>query len=122
MLRDTKNTGHADTVARFGPTQQQGNSGGTGIALFRGHVYVETNDRIVRYALPLALIGGAVALYHALLVWGVVPKDLVQCGAGPSCAEADVILFGVVNFPLLSLGAFAAIAVLLLLGKKRTGT
>lgn len=39
-------------VERFGPTAAEGNAGGTGIALFKGHLYAETNDRIVRYALP----------------------------------------------------------------------
>ncbi len=51
-LRSTKGDGKADTVMRFGPTQAQGNAGGTGIALFDNHLYAETNDRIVRYALP----------------------------------------------------------------------
>ena len=31
---------------------EQGNHGGTGIALYKGALYAETNDRIVRYALP----------------------------------------------------------------------
>ena len=37
---------------RFGPTHADGNAGGTGIAIYKNHLYVETNDRIVRYALP----------------------------------------------------------------------
>ena len=51
-LRSTKGDGKADTVVRFGTSQAQGNAGGTGIALYNGHLYAETNDRIVRYALP----------------------------------------------------------------------
>ena len=51
-LRSSKNDGKADTVVRFGPSQAQGNAGGTGIALYNDHLYAETNDRIVRYALP----------------------------------------------------------------------
>jgi glucose/arabinose dehydrogenase/mono/diheme cytochrome c family protein len=56
-LQDTTGSGRADVVARFGPGAETGNAGGTGIALFNGAVYAETNDRIVRYALP----AGAVA-------------------------------------------------------------
>jgi glucose/arabinose dehydrogenase/mono/diheme cytochrome c family protein len=56
-LQDTTGAGRADVVARFGPGAETGNAGGTGIALFNGAVYAETNDRIVRYALP----AGAVA-------------------------------------------------------------
>jgi hypothetical protein len=88
----------------------------------RTHGISLLESRIVRYTLPLAVLGAAVALYHALLVWGVVPKDLVPCGQGPSCAEADVIFFGFVTFPLLSLASFMAIAVLLILVKARTRT
>ena len=51
-LQDTKGTGQADKIELFSPTFAQGNHGGTGIALYKNYVYVETNDRIVRYALP----------------------------------------------------------------------
>jgi glucose/arabinose dehydrogenase/mono/diheme cytochrome c family protein len=51
-LRDTTGSGHADQVVRFGPGADTGNAGGTGIALYNGALYAETNDRIVRYALP----------------------------------------------------------------------
>jgi len=51
-LQDTKGQGRADVVRRFGPGADSGNAGGTGIALYNGALYAETNDRIVRYALP----------------------------------------------------------------------
>jgi glucose/arabinose dehydrogenase len=51
-LRDTHGTGHADSVVKFGPTAEQGNAGGDGLALWHGALFVESNDRIVRY--PLA--------------------------------------------------------------------
>jgi glucose/arabinose dehydrogenase/mono/diheme cytochrome c family protein len=51
-LQDTKGDGHADVVKRFGPSFAEGNHGGTGIAFYNGALYAETNDRIVRYALP----------------------------------------------------------------------
>jgi glucose/arabinose dehydrogenase/mono/diheme cytochrome c family protein len=50
-LQDTKGEGRADMVKRFGPGADSGNAGGTGIALYNGALYAETNDRIVRYAL-----------------------------------------------------------------------
>src|ERR1700760_4255846 len=50
-LQDTKGTGHADVVKRFGETKTQGSAGGTGIALYKGAIYSEVNDKIVRYAL-----------------------------------------------------------------------
>jgi glucose/arabinose dehydrogenase len=51
-LQDSKGDGRADKTVRFGPTKADGNAGGTGIAIYNGFVYAETNDRIVRYKLP----------------------------------------------------------------------
>lgn len=55
-LQDTTGSGRANVVTRFGPDAQSGNAGGTGIALYNGGLYAETNDRIVRYALPAGTI------------------------------------------------------------------
>jgi len=82
------------------------------IILAAGLLPFDTN--VTRYALPLAVAGWAVALYHCLLYWGVVPKDLVPCGEGASCTDAQLELIGIVTIPLLSLVAFSVIIVLLL--------
>lgn len=60
-LQDTTGSGKANVVKRFGETVQSGGAGGTGIALYKGALYVEINDKIVRYALPSGSIvpGGA---------------------------------------------------------------
>ena len=50
-LKDTKDDGVADKIERFGSTAAEGNHGGTGIALYDGKLYAETNDKIVRYDL-----------------------------------------------------------------------
>jgi glucose/arabinose dehydrogenase/mono/diheme cytochrome c family protein len=50
-LRDTKGEGIADQIVRFGDSIENGGTGGTGIALYNGALYAESNDRIVRYAL-----------------------------------------------------------------------
>jgi glucose/arabinose dehydrogenase/mono/diheme cytochrome c family protein len=50
-LRDTKGTGKADAVERFGDGVAQGSAGGTGIQLYNGAIYAEVNDKIVKYAL-----------------------------------------------------------------------
>jgi len=51
-LENKAGTGKADVVERFGETQKTGGAGGTGIAIYKGWVYAEINDRIVRYSLP----------------------------------------------------------------------
>jgi glucose/arabinose dehydrogenase/mono/diheme cytochrome c family protein len=50
-LQDKAAGGKADVVERFGETVQSGGAGGTGIALYKGSIYAEINDRIVRYPL-----------------------------------------------------------------------
>jgi hypothetical protein len=47
-LKDTAGNGQADQIVRFGPSKADGDAGGTGIAIYAGYVYAETNDRIVR--------------------------------------------------------------------------
>ena len=51
-LQDKSGTGKADVIERFGETIQSGGAGGTGIGMYKGSIYAETNDRIVRYSLP----------------------------------------------------------------------
>ena len=46
-----------------------------------------------RYALPLAIGGGLVALGHSLLYAGLLPQPIVPCTAtGPSCTDAGMTL------------------------------
>src|SRR6266436_3861587 len=51
-LQDTKGGGQADVKVRFGDSVQTGSAGGTGIALYRGALFAEVDDRILRHALP----------------------------------------------------------------------
>jgi glucose/arabinose dehydrogenase len=48
-LRDSNGDGKADRIVRYGETSAEGAAGGTGIALYKGSVYAEVNDRIVSY-------------------------------------------------------------------------
>ena len=72
------------------------------------------DDREVRrYALPLAGVGGAFALYQYVL--GYFPDtEILGCTLDVSCTERYVWEFGFVDFPFMSLVAFLAIGALLL--------
>lgn len=70
--------------------------------------------RVVRYALPLVLAGWGLAVFHLALVAGWVPENIKPCQQGVPCSDLQVVWFGFVNIPLLSVFAFSVIAGLLL--------
>lgn len=69
--------------------------------------------RLVRYALPLTVAGWMIALFHVLVVAGVVPENIRPCAQGIPCKEQQIEWFGFLTIPLLSLIAFSAIGLLL---------
>lgn len=82
-----------------------------GLSLWRG-------DGIARaYALPLVLAGLALAAWHSGLYLGFIPEFVAPCTKdGPSCSGPAQIILGI-PIPYLSLAAFAAILVCLILPK-----
>lgn len=74
------------------------------------------------YALPIALLGWLIAAFHLLLYWDVFPRAIEPCGAGPSCSGDDMVIFGFVPLPLLSLLAFTLIAAGLIALRRRLPT
>ena len=79
-----------------------------------------SDTSVWRYALPVAGVGWLIALYHSLLYGGVIPEGIEPCGAGPSCSDAQMTILGGIPLPWLSLGAFTAIVVLLVLARQRS--
>ncbi|MGC2401556.1 MAG: c-type cytochrome [Acidobacteriaceae bacterium] len=75
-LQDKSGTGKADVTERFGETSATGGAGGTGIALYKGSIYAEINERIVRYPLsPGSIVpqGSAVNVVTGLPLGGDHP-------------------------------------------------
>ncbi len=73
------------------------------------------DPRLVRYALPLTVLGWLIALLHMLLVAGIVPEAVTPCAQGVPCKDQPIEWFGFLTIPLLSLIAFSAIGLLLVL-------
>ncbi|MFA6311009.1 MAG: disulfide bond formation protein B [Sterolibacterium sp.] len=69
--------------------------------------------RVIRYALPLALAGLAVAAFHLALIAGWIPESIKPCEQGVPCSVVQVTWFGFVTIPLLSLLSFISVAGLL---------
>jgi len=72
------------------------------------------DPKVVRYALPLGVIGLAVAAFHLLLVAGYIPETLTPCRQGVPCSTVQIEWFGFVTIPLLSFLAFLTVNALLL--------
>ena len=75
---------------------------------------------IIKYALPLTLVGWGFTFYHYLLNSGFIPESIQPCSQGVSCSETYVDLFGFLTIPMLSLISFSTIIVLLFILRRRT--
>jgi len=75
---------------------------------------------VVKYALPLAIIGWFTAAYHNLLYAGVIPESIQPCTQGVSCTEEYIELFGFISIPMLSLLSFSIIIAFLIILLRRT--
>lgn len=71
--------------------------------------------RVLRYALPLALAGLALALWHWGVASGLIPEAATPCGQGVPCSQELIVWFGFLTLPMLSVLAFSSIIALLLL-------
>ncbi len=69
--------------------------------------------RVVRYTLPLALAGLALALFHLALIAGWIPESIKPCQQGVPCSDVQVTWFGFVTIPLLSVLSFFTVTGLL---------
>ena len=83
---------------------------GTGIFL--------RDARVKFYAVPLSIVGLAIAIYHNLIYYGFVPESITPCSEGVPCNAVQIELLGFITIPLMGLAAFAVMTVCLLLYKQ----
>lgn len=77
------------------------------------------DKNIVRYTLPLAIIGLSFAVYHYLVYSGYIPESLQPCDKEASCAEIDLELFGFITIPMMSIITYSAIIALLVMFRNK---
>jgi disulfide bond formation protein DsbB len=70
---------------------------------------------VIRYALPLALAGWLLAVFHWAVASGIVPERATPCSKGVPCSVELISWFGFLTLPLLSVLAFTTIIALLAL-------
>jgi disulfide bond formation protein DsbB len=85
------------------------------LVLIIGVGIILRDRRLKWYALPLSVIGFLIAAYHNLLYYGFIPQEITPCTEGVPCNAVQIEWLGFITIPLLGLGCFSAITVLLLL-------
>ena len=78
--------------------------------------------KFMKYVATLAIVGFAIAIYHNLLYYGVIPESLVPCKAGISCTSRQIEWLGFITIPFLALVAFSLVLVLLKINSSRRGS
>ncbi len=77
------------------------------------------DDKVFTYSFPVVIVGLFFAIYHNLLMFGVIPESVVPCVQGVPCSTEYINWLGFITIPFLSLIAYLAIFVLLIIGKRK---
>ena len=80
-----------------------------------------SDRRVLLYALPMAVMGWLVAVYHNLLYYKIIPEGFTTCVSGVSCTSKQIEWLGFITIPLLSLSAFTVILALLIVSAVQKG-
>jgi disulfide bond formation protein DsbB len=85
------------------------------LVLILGVAWLKNDTRVKLYALPLVITGLLIAIYHNLLYYKILPESISPCVQGISCTTRQIEWLGFITIPLLSLGSFAVLALILTL-------
>ncbi len=67
------------------------------------------------FLLPLVLPGTLIAIYHNLLYYNFI-ENIIPCSLGVSCTSRQLLWFGFLTIPLMSLISFSLIVFLVFRG------
>lgn len=76
---------------------------------------IRKNRDFIFAALPLAVIGWLISIYHNLLYYKILPESVAPCTLGISCTTKLVEYLGFITIPLLSFVAFTIIIISLII-------
>ncbi|HSH75846.1 MAG TPA: disulfide oxidoreductase [Longimicrobiales bacterium] len=90
------------------------------LVLVLGVGLLRAEPTVWRYAIPLPVVGLAIAAYHVVIQW--MPNlDVGACTTGAPCTGRYVAVFGFVSIPTMAGAAFLLIIPLLLLVRMLEG-
>jgi disulfide bond formation protein DsbB len=71
------------------------------------------DPRLKLYALPFAVIGLAISIYHNLIYYDFLPTAITPCTEGVPCNSVQLELLGFITIPLMGLISFLLLNVIL---------
>lgn len=77
------------------------------------------DKKVIKFSLPLVLIGMGIAFYHNLLYYKILPESASPCKLGISCTTVHLEWLGFITIPLLSFLGFLFIFIFLLLTHRK---
>lgn len=77
------------------------------------------DPKVIKYALPLVIVGWCITFYHNLLYYKFIPESAAPCSQGVSCTTSYIEWFGFVSIPLLSLLNFSISLILLIIAYRK---
>ncbi|MDX4039661.1 disulfide oxidoreductase [Aliarcobacter skirrowii] len=78
-----------------------------------------SDKSVLKYSLPLVIVGLGISIYHNLLILKIIPETLSPCVQGVPCSVDYLNWFGFITIPSLSFIAFLTIFIALIAYKKR---
>jgi len=72
------------------------------------------DEKVFRFAMPLAVVGWLIAAYHNLLHWQIIPESAAPCRSGVPCSTVYIEWLGFITIPLMSMVAFSLVLFLIL--------
>lgn len=88
------------------------------VFIFLAHL-LYPDKSVLKYSLPLVIVGLGISIYHNLLILKIIPETLSPCVQGVPCSVDYLNWFGFITIPSLSFIAFLTIFIALIAYKKR---
>jgi disulfide bond formation protein DsbB len=82
--------------------------------------FIKKDHNVFSYAIPLAIIGWLISVYHNLLYYKIIPKAITACTSGVSCTDKQIEYLGFITIPLMALTSLTLTLILLTLFYKHS--
>jgi disulfide bond formation protein DsbB len=89
------------------------------LSIILGIATFYSEKSIIKYVLPLSIIGGSISIFHYLEQKVPGFAAIKPCAQGVPCSAAYINWFGFITIPFLAFTAFSLITFFLILARKR---